>query len=72
MAQEPKAVVELVNCSCSVSKCSVRYSCKTHNVICSQLCKCEEVDGTWTNALQNEVHIKKVQFLFAKMFNIVR
>ena len=37
----PVAVVELVRCNCSSSKCSTnRCSCKKMNMVCTDLCKC--------------------------------
>ena len=37
----PEAVVELVKCSCLASQCSRRCSCKSNNLPCTQLCRCE-------------------------------
>ena len=45
----PEAVVELVKCLCVVSKCSGRYSCKMHNLACTELCKCEGAENTCHN-----------------------
>ena len=42
----PEAVVDLVKCSCVVIKCSERCSCKTHNLACTELCKCEGAEGS--------------------------
>ena len=50
----PEAVVELVKCNCVASKCSGRCSCKTHNMACTELCKCEAAEGTYTNLLAKE------------------
>ena len=37
----PVAVVELVRCNCSSSKCYTnRWSCKKMNMVCTDLCKC--------------------------------
>ena len=51
----PEAVVELVKCSCGVSKCSRKYSCKVNNLTCTDLCKCEATEGTCTNLHHTEV-----------------
>ena len=37
----PEAVVELFRCNCGVSKCAGRCTCKSHNLACTELCKCE-------------------------------
>ena len=37
----PEAVVDLVKCSCITSKCIGWCSCKTNDLACTELCKCE-------------------------------
>ena len=41
--------MELVKCSCATSKCSGWYSCKAHNLICTELCKCEGAEDICNN-----------------------
>ena len=41
--------MELVKCSCVVSKCSGRCSCKAHNLACTEPCKCEGAKDTYNN-----------------------
>jgi len=51
-----KIVVKL-EYSCSMSKCSIKCSCKALNFICTELYKCEEGEWKCTNLLQKEVEI---------------
>ena len=51
MAPAPAAVVELVRCNCSASKCSGRCSCRFHNLPCTELCKCEANDEKCLNVI---------------------
>ena len=37
----PDAVVQLVRCSCSKSKCSSSCSCRRNNMNCTEMCECE-------------------------------
>ena len=37
----PEAVVELLKCTCGVSNCAKRCTCKHNNLPCTQLCNCE-------------------------------
>ena len=38
----PESVVELLKCSCDISKCSsARCTCHQNNLSCTELCKCE-------------------------------
>ena len=42
----PSAVLELVSCSCKKSKCvGGNCSCKTANLVCTDLCQCNECDN---------------------------
>lgn len=43
----PEAVVELLKCNCSVSKCSGRCTCKQNNLFCTELCLCEGDEGCY-------------------------
>ncbi len=36
----PDAVLQLVRCTCEKSQCSKRCSCRSNNVVCTELCKC--------------------------------
>ena len=45
----PEAMVELVKCSCVANKCSGRCSCKAHNLVSAELCKCEGAEDTCNN-----------------------
>ena len=45
----PEAVVELVKCGCVASRCSGRCSCKSHNLACTELCKCEATETSCMN-----------------------
>ena len=38
-----------MKCSCVASKCSGLYSCKAHNLACTELCKCERAEDTCNN-----------------------
>ena len=52
MAPAPAAVVELVRCNCSASKCSGRCSCRIYNFFpCTKLCKCEANDEKCLNVI---------------------
>ena len=51
----PEAVVELVKCTCWVSKCRQRCSCKTHNLTCTELCKCEGAEETCNNIVTGDI-----------------
>ncbi|MEW8548339.1 MAG: hypothetical protein AB2693_32955 [Candidatus Thiodiazotropha sp.] len=37
----PDAVVQLVRCSCSKTKCSSSCSCRKNNMNCTEMCECE-------------------------------
>ena len=42
----PDAVLQLVRCTCEKSQCSKRCSCRSNNVVCTELCKCgRDVDN---------------------------
>ena len=55
----PEAVVELVKCSCVVSKCSRSCSCKKKkeksNLPCTELCKCEGAESSCNNVETDEI-----------------
>jgi hypothetical protein len=38
----PKAVLELFNCGCKKECVLTKSSCRSNNVICSELCNCAE------------------------------
>ena len=46
----PEAVVELIRCTCSTSGCSRNtYTCKRHNLECTELCNCKAEVGACNN-----------------------
>lgn len=49
----PTAIIELVKCSCSKSRCASRCSCKSHGLRCTELCQCttEDEDNTCLNSV---------------------
>lgn len=49
----PKAVTELIKCSCTSSKCSGRCSCSSANLPCTDACSCEG-DTDCQNPLRQE------------------
>ena len=46
----PEAVAELFQCNCGVSECAGRYTCRSHQLPCTELCRCEgNADCSKTN-----------------------
>ena len=54
----PEAVVELVKCSCVASRCSGRCSCKSHNLPCTELCKCETSEEMCDNQNPGKINVE--------------
>ena len=51
----PDAVVQLVRCGCTKSKCSSnRCSCRKANLNCTDLCSCFDVDDMTENKLEED------------------
>ena len=51
----PEAVVELVKCSCVISKYSGQCSCKAQKLACTELCKHEGAEDTCNNVANNQI-----------------
>jgi hypothetical protein len=51
----PEAVVELLRCNCTVSRCaSQRCTCKQNQLACTELCKCEASEECFNSSVAKE------------------
>jgi hypothetical protein len=46
----PQAVIQLVKCGCSKTKCdTARCSCRKAELFCSDICSCSDIDDSCEN-----------------------
>lgn len=62
----PDAVVQLVRCSCSKSKCSSSCSCRRNNMNCTEMCECEGDLDVCSN-----VYLRNADYVFEELDSIL-
>ena len=45
----PDSVIQLVRCSCLKGQCAVNCKCRTHSLVCTELCRCGGDENLCTN-----------------------
>ena len=54
----PESVIQLVRCSCLKGQCAVHFNCRSHSLICTELCRCGGDENLCKNIENmNEVYL---------------
>ena len=48
----PTTVTHLIKCGCKKNNCRSHYSCRSHNLNCSEMCMCGVDEGVCENVSQ--------------------